>query len=146
VGDWKPAEIFRQKISTHKCNSLNLKLVLTAKIIDGIKDRVPESFLVAFRAQSNMSKEDLLEDGFKRLCRARTDLVAVNDVGQTGAGFETDTNELYIINAYIGWGVKHCRHCEGMRIGLAQFFFQNIQPGLETQDFSLLSCPVNKEL
>lgn len=99
VGDWKPAEISRQKISTHKCNSLNLKLVPTAKIIDGIKDRVPESFLVAFRAQSNMSKEDLLEDGFNRLCRARADLIAVNDVGQTGAGFETDTNELYIINA-----------------------------------------------
>lgn len=98
VGDWKPISEQREKISTHELDKLILELEPTPKIIDGIKAAFPETFLVAFRAQHDLSLEALLDDARKRSEKADADLIAVNDVSRAGAGFETDTNEMYLIS------------------------------------------------
>ena len=98
VGDWKPKQKAVEKISTHSSKSLTIEFTPTPKIIDGIKSAFPNVFLVAFRAQHDLSKEDLLSDAFNRLKLAKADLIAVNDVSIRGAGFESDTNEMYIID------------------------------------------------
>ena len=98
VGDWQPDQMAQKKITTHGTKKLTLELVPTPKIIDGIRDLNPEVYLVAFRAQHDLTTEELLDDAFARLQKARANLIAVNDVSKKGAGFGTDTNEMYLID------------------------------------------------
>ena len=97
VGDWKPVKESREKISTHDRDRLIVELEPTPKIIDGIRSQYPDVFLVAFRAQHDLSLEQLLNDARKRAAKADADMIAVNDVSNAGTGFETDTNEMYLI-------------------------------------------------
>lgn len=99
VGDWRPVTESRKKIATHGRERITIELEPTPKIIDGIKRDHPEVFLVAFRAQHDLSDEDLLADARDRAERAQADLIAVNDVARSGAGFETDTNEMYLLGS-----------------------------------------------
>lgn len=98
AADWTVEKPFSQKVSTHKLGMLSLKLKPTKKIIDSVKKASPKTFLVAFRAEYNLSKEDLIESGYERLLNANADLIVVNDVGKEGAGFGTETNEAVIID------------------------------------------------
>lgn len=99
VGDWRPVEEQRRKISTHDRERLVLELEPTPKIIDGIKRDFPSTFLVAFRAQHALTLEQLLEDARCRAKKAHADMIAVNDVSHAGTGFGTDTNEMYLLEA-----------------------------------------------
>ncbi|MDX9800718.1 MAG: bifunctional phosphopantothenoylcysteine decarboxylase/phosphopantothenate--cysteine ligase CoaBC [Spirochaetia bacterium] len=97
VGDWQPEEKSAEKISTHDTDTLVLRLKPTPKIIDRIKKKYPSVFLLAFRALFNLRESDLIENARWRMEKAGADMIAVNDVSKEGAGFETDTNEMYII-------------------------------------------------
>ena len=97
VGDWKPAQMSKEKISTRKNKKLVLELVPTVKIIDGIKKKFPKVFLVAFRALHDLPEKELLADGKNRMKIADADMIAVNDVSKPGRGFETDTNEMLAV-------------------------------------------------
>ncbi len=97
VGDWKPAVMSKEKISTRKNKKLTLELVPTVKIIDGIKKKFPKVFLVAFRALHDLSEKELLSDGRQRMKIADADMIAVNDVSKPGQGFETDTNAMLAV-------------------------------------------------
>jgi phosphopantothenoylcysteine decarboxylase/phosphopantothenate--cysteine ligase len=97
VGDWRPIARAGEKISTHDSNRLVIELEPTPKIIDGIKSKYPEIFLLAFRAQHDLSEDDLIADAAARATKANADLIAVNDVSRSGAGFEVDTNEIYLV-------------------------------------------------
>ncbi len=97
VGDWRPLRQETKKISTHGRDRLVLELEPTPKIIDGIKREHPGVFLVAFRAQHDLGRDELLEDARRRAEKADADLIAVNDVSREGAGFGSDTNEMYLV-------------------------------------------------
>ncbi len=99
VGDWKVEEKARKKLATADTKKLELGLVPTPKIIDSIKATSPDTRLVAFRAQHDMTRDDLLADARGRMEKARADMIAVNDVSLAGAGFETDTNAMSIIHS-----------------------------------------------
>jgi phosphopantothenoylcysteine decarboxylase/phosphopantothenate--cysteine ligase len=45
-----------------------------------------------------MSRKELIESAYRRLTEAKADLIVVNDVGKKGAGFGTDTNEVFILD------------------------------------------------
>jgi len=98
AADWGPEKPFSYKVSSHELHSLELKLKPTVKIIDSVKKVSPRTFLVAFRAEYKLPKEELIESAHKRLLGAKADLIVVNDVGKKGAGFGTDTNEVFIID------------------------------------------------
>jgi len=98
AADWTVKKPFSHKVSTHKLDSLDLKLKPTKKIIDHVKKVSPKTFLVAFRAEYKLSKKDLIESAYKRLLEADADLIVVNDVGKKGVGFGTDTNEIFIVD------------------------------------------------
>jgi phosphopantothenoylcysteine decarboxylase / phosphopantothenate---cysteine ligase len=98
VGDWRPLEQATKKISTHDSNRLVIELEPTPKIIDGIKSIYPDIFLLAFRAQHDLTEDDLIADAAARARKADADLIAVNDVSKAGAGFETDTNEMFLVD------------------------------------------------
>jgi len=98
AADWTVKKPYSHKISTHKLDSLDLKLKPTRKIIDYVKEASPRTFLVAFRAEYKLPKTDLIESAYKRLLEANADLIVVNDVGKKGAGFGTETNEVFIVD------------------------------------------------
>jgi len=97
--DFTPLKPNPKKISTTKKQNITLILKPTLKIIDNIKKVSPKTILVAFKAEYNRNRKDLIEAGFKRLQSSRADFIVVNDIAQPGAGFQTDTNEVYIINS-----------------------------------------------
>jgi len=97
VGDWKPVEMCKEKISTRDNKKLVVELVPTPKIIDEIKAKFQDIFLVAFRALHDLSEDELLSDGKHRMKIADADMIAVNDVSKPGRGFESDTNEMLAI-------------------------------------------------
>ncbi len=97
VGDWQPEEKTREKISTHDRDSLVIRLKPTPKIMDSVKKRHPSVFLLAFRALHDMSEAALLENAKWRMDKAGADMIAVNDVSRPGTGFESDTNEMFVI-------------------------------------------------
>ena len=99
AADWTPEKSYPYKVSSHELRSLELKLKPTVKIIDSVKKISPRTFLVAFRAEYKLPKAELIESAHKRLLEAKADLIVVNDVGKNGAGFGTETNEVFIVDS-----------------------------------------------
>ena len=75
-----------------------LRLVALPKIIAEVKKVDPEVFLVGFKAEFNITKEELIDRSYNRLREMKMDLIVANDVSQENAGFGVDTNEVYIID------------------------------------------------
>lgn len=98
VGDWRPIQKADKKISTHDKDRLVIEMEPTPKIIDQIKKKSPHVFLVAARALHNLPEKELIADATQRMKKAAADMIIVNDVSKAGHGFETDTNEVYLID------------------------------------------------
>ena len=98
VADWTPCKSHTYKISSHDRETLELRLKPTGKIIDLVKEISPRTFLVAFRAEGNLSQKHLIENAHRRLIEAKADLIVANDIGKKNVGFGTDTNEVFIID------------------------------------------------
>jgi len=98
AADWEVEKPYSYKVSTHKLKEFDLKLKPTSKIIDSIKKISPKTFLVAFRAEYKLPEKDLIGNAYARLLEAKADLIVVNDVGKKGAGFGTETNEVFIVD------------------------------------------------
>lgn len=96
--DYRPSTSFPDKIKTRKNPTVKLELQTTPKIIEQIRRVSPDSFLVAFKTDQNLSKNDLVNEAFEIIHENNADLVAANDVGQEGRGFQVDTNELYVVD------------------------------------------------
>jgi phosphopantothenoylcysteine decarboxylase/phosphopantothenate--cysteine ligase len=98
VADWTPAQPKQEKISTRKTESLTVRFLPTPKIADEVKAIRPDTFLVLFKAEHGVSDEELVKRAFERLQTAKADLIVANDVARPGVGFDTTTNELFIVN------------------------------------------------
>ena len=99
VADWAPEKKHERKISTNTEKEFMVKLKPTPKIVDVVKKVSPDVFLVAFRAESNLSDEELIESAYSRLKKAKADLITANDIGRKDVGFGYDTNEVFIVDA-----------------------------------------------
>jgi phosphopantothenoylcysteine decarboxylase/phosphopantothenate--cysteine ligase len=75
-----------------------LKLVPTPKIVDRLKEFDKKIFLVAFKAEYDISDELLIKKAFDKLRECNGDLIVANDVSRRGCDFGSDTNEVYIID------------------------------------------------
>jgi len=99
VADWAPEKKYEYKVPTSIETELTVKMRPTPKIIDAVKKVSQDTFLVAFRAEYNLSDEELVQSAYKRLKKAKADLIVANDIGRKGAGFASDTNEVFIVDA-----------------------------------------------
>ena len=79
-------------------SSLYLNLKPTTKIIRQIKKVNPDIFLVGFKAEFNVSYEDIINCARKQISDAGTDLVIANDVSRNGCHFGSDDNEVLIVD------------------------------------------------
>lgn len=98
AADWAPEKQFDYKVPTRNNPELSVTLKPTPKIIEAVRGASPKTLLVAFRAEHGLSDKDLIESAYQRLKAVGAEIIAANDVGRSGAGFRTDTNELFIID------------------------------------------------
>jgi len=97
VSDFKPVEFFDEKISS-QTDELVIKLVPTPKIIKEVRESYPDLFIVAFKAEIPKEPEEMIEKAYSTLVASDVDLIVANDVGRSDTGFESPTNEVYIID------------------------------------------------
>jgi len=78
--------------------NLHLELTPTAKIFENIKKIKENILLMGFKAEYNVTKEMLIDRAYELLKDANADFVVANDVGKEGRGFDSETNEVYIVD------------------------------------------------
>jgi phosphopantothenoylcysteine decarboxylase/phosphopantothenate--cysteine ligase len=79
-------------------SSLYLYLEPTTKIIRQIKTINPDIFLVGFKAEFNISRDDIIACARKQINDAGTDLVIANDISKDNCHFGSDNNEVLIVD------------------------------------------------
>ncbi len=75
-----------------------LKLVPAPRVLDDARKLAPNAFIVGFKAEFNVSDEELLTAAKEKLGEG-LDMVVANDVARPGAGFGSETNEVIIITS-----------------------------------------------
>ena len=91
---------FRQKSDKKidSSSSLFLNLKPTTKIIRQIKKINPNIFLVGFKAEFNVSRDEIICCARKQISDAGTDLVIANDISKNECHFGSDNNEVLIVD------------------------------------------------
>jgi phosphopantothenoylcysteine decarboxylase/phosphopantothenate--cysteine ligase len=98
ISDYKPIECIEGKISSETTQELQVNMRLTPKIIDVARKTNYNTFIVGFKAETNVSRSELIERAYKRLLKSEIDLIVANDIGREDIGFESKDNEVYIID------------------------------------------------
>jgi phosphopantothenoylcysteine decarboxylase/phosphopantothenate--cysteine ligase len=96
VSDFEFKKKSNKKIDSSSSLSLNLKP--TTKIIRRIKEINPNIFLVGFKAEFNISKDEIIKCARKQILDAGTDLVIANDISKENCQFGSDNNEVLIVD------------------------------------------------
>jgi len=97
VSDFTPAQVADRKLKkTDDSAHLRLELVRTPDILAAVAAHVPRPRLViGFAAETH----DLAAYARAKLARKRVDLIAANQVGVAGSGFESEDNTLVVYGA-----------------------------------------------
>ena len=91
--DYRPSEFTPHKIKK-TAETLTLPLERNPDIAQTLGERKTHQILVCFAAETN----DLLENAKKKLIRKNCDLIVANDVLEEGAGFQSDTNIVTLLD------------------------------------------------
>ncbi len=95
VSDFEPARIYGQKIKKREALK-SIKLVPTEDILKSLsrlRGR-PDKIIVGFAAET----ENLAVNASKKLSEKKLDLIVANDIRQAGIGFESDWNQVTVID------------------------------------------------
>ncbi|MFX1307985.1 MAG: bifunctional phosphopantothenoylcysteine decarboxylase/phosphopantothenate--cysteine ligase CoaBC [Promethearchaeota archaeon] len=107
VSDYKPVDCIEGKISSDNVEELHVNMKLTPKIIDVARKKDYNLFIIAFKAETNVTKSELIERAYNRLLKSEADLIVANDIGREDIGFSSKYNEVFIIDKK-----KHITHVE----------------------------------
>jgi phosphopantothenoylcysteine decarboxylase/phosphopantothenate--cysteine ligase len=91
VADYQPKAIAKSKIKKESRQGLTLELVKTPDILSEVTGNIIK---VGFAAES----ENMVANARKKLRNKGLDLVVANDITQTDAGFDVDTNRVTMID------------------------------------------------
>jgi phosphopantothenoylcysteine synthetase/decarboxylase len=83
VSDFTPSDVITGKVSSDG-DKLVLTLVPTPKVINTVKEKRPDVFLVSFKLETGVSEEELIQKAEKSLVATGSDIVAANLLEQTG--------------------------------------------------------------
>jgi len=98
VSDYKPIECIEGKISSDNVEELHVNMKLTPKIIDVARKKDYNLFIIGFKAETNVSRSELIERAYARLKKSEIDMIVANDIGRDDIGFSSKYNEVYIID------------------------------------------------
>jgi len=94
VADYTPVEIAPQKIKKTE-NSFNLKLKKTADILAGLGElKRDDQILVGFALETDQEETHAQQ----KLQKKNLDLIVLNSLNDSGAGFKAETNKITIFN------------------------------------------------
>lgn len=91
VADFRPRKRAEQKIKKHT-GDLSIDLVPTIDILSDVATRKDRQVIIGFAMETDTTKAD--EHVRDRIARKNLDLVALNMIGEPGAGFAVDTNRI----------------------------------------------------
>ena len=95
ISDYTPKKISNSKIKSTK--QLTIQLEPTPKIIDQIKPRSRNAFVVGFKAESDVSDDALIRAAKKKLRESSADIIIANDIG-TRYKKNPDNNRVLIVD------------------------------------------------
>jgi phosphopantothenoylcysteine decarboxylase/phosphopantothenate--cysteine ligase len=97
VTDYAPVQKAESKIPSGQ-KGLSIQLKPLPRIVKAVKDESPDTFVIGFKAEYDVSKSDLVERAYARVKDVGMDLIVANDVSTEGVGFSAETNEVYIVD------------------------------------------------
>ena len=97
VSDFTPEKKAYKKIDT-KAGKMELSLVATKKIVDEVKKKSKNIFLVAFKADHDVPDSVLIEKAYKKLQECDADIIVANDLGRKGSEVGSDKNEVFVVD------------------------------------------------
>jgi phosphopantothenoylcysteine decarboxylase / phosphopantothenate---cysteine ligase len=97
VADFTPAKKSNKKIDTRE-GRIELSLIATKKIIDEVKKKSRDAFLVAFKADYGVTDSVLIERAHKKLQESGADIVVANDLCRKGSEAGSATSEVFIVD------------------------------------------------
>ncbi len=126
ISDYIPENPSKNKIKSTK-NKIKISLKKTPKVIDFIKKYQKNVFLVGFKAEANISKNELITLAKKKMNESNADMIIANDIGSNRYKKNPESNELLIIDSdkviSSGWMKKE---------KIAKFIKKEIEHRLET--------------
>ena len=87
----------KSKIKSTK-ESISIKLVKSPKIINQIKKIQKDTFLVGFKAETNLSKNALEKEAIKKLQETGADMVIANDIGAEYSR-NSENNQVLVVSS-----------------------------------------------
>ena len=97
ASDYIPKNQYSKKIKSTR-NSLTVELKKAPKIIDHIKKLQKDVFLIGFKAETDVSKKELVAQAKQKLKDSKADMIIANDIGKKYFK-DTRYNELLIVDS-----------------------------------------------
>ena len=94
VSDYRVKNYSEQKIKKDDSDSKTIELVKNPDILKEISEEKERPMIVGFCAES----ENLLENAKSKIQKKGCDYIIANDISRSDIGFNTDENEVYIID------------------------------------------------
>ena len=98
ISDYIPEKPSKNKIKSTK-NKIKISLKKTPKIINFIKKYQKDVFLVGFKAEANISKNEMIILGKKKMNESNADMIIANDIGSARYKKNPESNEIFIIDS-----------------------------------------------
>ncbi|MCE9617526.1 MAG: bifunctional phosphopantothenoylcysteine decarboxylase/phosphopantothenate--cysteine ligase CoaBC [Nitrosarchaeum sp.] len=126
ISDYTPENPSKNKIKSTK-NKIKISLKKAPKIIDQIKKYQKNVFLVGFKAETNLSKNELIILAKKKMNKSDADMIVANDIGSIRYRKNPESNEVLVIDSHkvisSGWVKKE---------KIAKFIRKEIEQRLKT--------------
>ncbi len=98
VSDFTVEKSLNKSDKISSTEDLILQLKPLPKILNSVKNINPNIFLVGFKAEHNVSEEELISRAHERIKTSGANFIVANDVSVEGAGFGSDKNQVIIVD------------------------------------------------
>ena len=98
VADYIPTNPSKKKIKSSK-DKIEISLKKAPKIIDQIKKFQKNVLLVGFKAETNLTKNQLIKSAQKKLKESSSDMIVANDIGSSRYKKNPQNNQVIIVDA-----------------------------------------------
>lgn len=98
IADYIPLNPSKNKIKSTK-NDLKIHLKKAPKIIDQIKKYQKNVLLVGFKAEVNISRNQLIKSAQKKLTESSSDMIVANDIGSTRYKKNPQNNQVIVVDS-----------------------------------------------
>ena len=95
VGDFTAETLEKEKIKKCSEDSLVLNLVPTKDILMEVSKVKTKQFVVGFAAET----QNLIQSALEKLRNKKLDLIVANDISAPGIGFQSDNNQVHLIDS-----------------------------------------------